>query len=457
MILMLLTPALAGGYFFSDSGIVATGRGGAWIAGADNQFAQYYNPAGLIRVENPTLNVGLSLVQQRTSFTRVDDDGEQLPTVENQAAPFKVPQLGFASPLVEDKLAFAFGMVSPYAPSASYDPEGAQRYSVIETEIYQWSWGPSVAWRPHEVFTVGLGLQAKALILGQSLNVSAAGIDSIGGDVNVSANAIDAFTPNVNVGILVEPHEAVSFGLAVQPPTKFRAKGKAVLDVGVGTLGTAVEGDVDRFQDGGCEDGQTDPVCANEDGIGLEIQLPLVVRTGIAVRPVETLEIELAAVYQRWSSLESILLTDVDPEIIVFNNPAEIDPEFALPAGLRDTTSLRLGAEWRVHDLLELRTGGFWESGAYRDQQLNVALYDPSKVQIGGGASFYPAKGRMRFDVAAAHLFFPNKEVTDSEVALVNLDVLNLGRAPATVGSGAYSSRGWIAGAQLSVLFGGLE
>ena len=457
MILTLLSTALAGGYFYSDSGIVATGRGGAWVAGADTQFAQYYNPAGLIRVKNPTLNVGLSLVQQRTSFTRVDDSGETLPTVENQAAPFKVPQLGFASPLIADKLAFAFGIVSPYAPSADYDPDGAQRYTIVDSSIYQWSLGPSFAWRPHEMFTVGVGLQAKSLMLRQSLNISASGVDVAGGDINVTADVVDAFAPNVNVGVLFEPHEAVSIGLALQPATRFHAKGKAVLDLTAGSLGTAVEGDVDRFQDGRCDDTQTDPVCANPDGIGLEIQLPLVLRAGVAVRPIPNLEIEAAAVYQRWSSLQSILLTDVDPELVVFGNPAELDSEFALPAGLRDTTSLRLGGEWRVSDLLELRAGGFWENGAYRDQQLTVAVYDTSKVQVGGGASIHPADGRLRFDVSAARLFFPSKDITDSEVTLVNADVLGTGFDAATVGNGSYASKGWVAAAQVSVLFGSLE
>ena len=65
-----LSPTAEGaGYYFSDSGIVSTGRGGAWIAGADNQFAQLHNPAGLIHVDAPTVNIGMSFVQQRTTFT----------------------------------------------------------------------------------------------------------------------------------------------------------------------------------------------------------------------------------------------------------------------------------------------------------------------------------------------------------------------------------------------------
>ena len=68
--LLLPAAAQAGGYYYSDSGIVATGRGGAWVAGADTQFAQHYNPAGLIRVREPTFNLGWSGVAQYTRWNQ---------------------------------------------------------------------------------------------------------------------------------------------------------------------------------------------------------------------------------------------------------------------------------------------------------------------------------------------------------------------------------------------------
>ncbi|MFT5456046.1 MAG: long-subunit fatty acid transport protein, partial [Myxococcota bacterium] len=112
LLLASASEGLAGGYYYSDSGIVALGRGGAWVAGADTQFAQEYNPAGLVRIERPTINVGMSQIQQNVGFDRFKAEGGTYKTAENQAAPFLVPQLGFATPLPSD-LAFAFGFYSP--------------------------------------------------------------------------------------------------------------------------------------------------------------------------------------------------------------------------------------------------------------------------------------------------------------------------------------------------------
>lgn len=450
--ILLVGAALAGGYFYSDSGIVATGRGGAFVAGADTQFAQYYNPAGLIHVERHTVNLGFSSVQQHIRFTRVNADGEVLPTAENQAAPFFVPQLGMAGPLIPGKLAYAVGMVSPFAPSSDYDPDGPQRYSIIDTSIYQFSVGPSLAWRPHPMLTVGLGLQAKVLILGQRLKISATGRDDPSGDISVQAEARDSFTPNVNAGLLFDPVDAVTVGLAVQPPTTFRARGHAVLDFTDSSLAAAVDRPI--YQDGACTIGPDDPTCAAEDGIGLEIGLPLVIRAGVAVRPRANLEIEGAVVWQNWKVLEDIVLSDVDPELLVFGAPAALPAEFPLPAGLRDTTSFRLGAEWRVDDELELRAGGFYETGALTAQKISVSLVDPWKVQVGGGFSIWPVDGRVRIDGAVAGLYFPRQTITDSDVEQIFVDVLELGTDPPVVGNGELSASGWLIGLQGSWIFG---
>jgi long-subunit fatty acid transport protein len=258
----------------------------------------------------------------------------------------------------------------------------------------------------------------------------------------------DGFTPNLNGGLLIEPVEQVSIGLAIQPPTTFRARGQAVLDF----TGSGLEAAVDRsvYQDGGCTIGPADPACANEDGIELEIGLPLVLRAGIAVRPRPNVEIEAAVVWQNWKVLEDIILRDVDPPITAFGAPADLPPEFPLPAGLRNTASWRLGAEWRVDDMIALRAGGFYENGALSNERLSVSLVDPWKVQVGGGWSLWPVDGRIRIDGAVAGIFFPALDLRESKVEQIFVDVLDTGNTPATVGNGDLRSSGWIVGLQAS-------
>ncbi|MEQ1567867.1 MAG: outer membrane protein transport protein [Myxococcota bacterium] len=439
--------AFAGGYYYSDAGIVATGRGGAFVAGADNQFAQYYNPAGLIRIPAPTVNVGWSGVQQNVSFTRLRSDGSRYPTVENQASPFDVPELGFATP-VGDRAVLALGFYSPFAPSSLYDEEGPQRYSIKDTEIYQFSIGPSAAVRVHEMLVLGVGLQWQYLRLGEEVDLTVSGNETAAfeddptGDIAVSAKVNDPFTFGVNAGLLFEPVDALTIGLALQPGTKFRAGGEGALDFDGNTFATLGLLDQTRYVD---------------DDIRLDIALPWVIRAGIAVRPVPRLEIEGAVVWQDWSSLGDIVIDDVDVTLVsdsplIPDDQKEVAGRFELPAGLRDTFSLRLGVEGQVTDRIELRAGGFWENGSVDTPDLSVALVDPAKFQIGAGGSVWAIPSRLKFDVAYARLFFPSLEIRDSTVEQIDAGVLPTA-TPNIVGNGDLSSNGWVLGLAGSVSF----
>ncbi len=430
---LLTAPAEAGGYYLPDSGIIAYGRGGAYVASAEGQFAQYYNPAGLIRTEHPTINLGLSGVQQHTSFTRLADDGTFLDPAVNEAPPFLIPQVGFVTPLGDD-FALAVGFTSPFAPSSDYDPDGPQRYTIIETTIWNFSVGPSLAWRPVPQVAVGLGLQWQMLRVDQRLKVTTSGQDDHSNDVSVDARVWDHFTPSFNAGVIVEPIEELSIGLSVQPPARFRGKGEGELDFTGHVL---------------FEQGMIDKAVWRDDDITLNIQLPLVLRGGLAGRPVPGLEIEGAVVYERWSALSDIVVEDIDVTITGDFVEEQVEDSISLPAGFRDVVSFRLGAAYEVHPQLALRAGGFYETASLGPQEVNVAVMDTPKIQVGGGLSFWPVPA-ARIDLSAAYLFFQDAQVRDSSLRQINV----YGGDEKVVGNGDYSASGWMVGGQVSWAFG---
>jgi long-chain fatty acid transport protein len=452
-LLVAIPHAHAGGYYFSDSGIIATGRGGAWIAGANTQFAQQYNPAGLIRVEAPTINIGLSGVTQNIRFERACPSADRtdvepcgpVPTaafydeVRNEAPPFLIPEIGFAMP-IGDRVGFAFGFQSPFAPDTAFEEEGPQRYTSKQLTIYQFSVGPSVAVKLHEMFTLGLGLQYQFFQIENELDITIGGQDNPEGDVASSLKATDAFTPNLNGGLLFEPVKQVSVGISVQPPTQFNASGPLSIDF----AGTAL-----------ADNNLLNETSYTDDEIALSIKLPWVVRGGVAVRPIENLEIEAAAVWQDWSTMEDIAITDIsipldsDSELV----PETIDNDISLPAGLEDTISLRLGGEMRVMDELAVRAGGFYETSGLTPSEVSVQLYDTSKVQLATGGSLFLADQQLRIDAAFAWLFLQNLAVTNSNVVQVDSGEFPLQNGPLVVGNGNYESSGWTLGVGASWMF----
>jgi long-subunit fatty acid transport protein len=305
--LLALPSALAGGYYYPDAGIIANGRGCAYVAGANTQFAQYYNPAGLVNVDRPQLNVGISGVKQAVTFTRINEDPADLDgfyePVQNEGKLFTVPELGFATP-IGDKFGFAFGFTSPFAPDYVFDADGSQRYSIVDNVIWSFQVGPSFAYRPVPQVAVGLGLQWQVLRVEERLKVTTSGqlgtdvdgdglmdwyADNPAGDVSVDARVWDRFTPGFNLGALITPVPQISVGVSLQPSMTFSAKGHGTLDFTGHTLEQYI-----------------DQTVWTDDDITLELQMPLLFRSGVAVRPVEGLEIEGDFVYEGWKTLEDI-------------------------------------------------------------------------------------------------------------------------------------------------------
>ncbi len=438
LLLFVASDALAGGYFFPDSGVVATGRGGAFVASADDTFAQYYNPGALVRLDRWTIDLGVSGVQQSLSFDRQMDDGSFAPTVSNEGGMFVVPQIGVGGPLIEDKLHMAVGLYTGYSPSFAYEQEGPQRYTLRDSLIWQAFAGPSVSYSPIPQLSIGVGLQWQFLRVEQELTVSTIGGDDPGSDVDIAVKQADPFAPSANFGVLVRPVDELSIGLTLQLPSSFDANGSMSADF----TGSAIEGIlVDTM--------------IQDDAVRLALDMPLILKAGVAVHPTNDSVVEVAVVYEQWSSLTELALSDIDLEL-EFNNgfPApEVESTLSLPAGLRDVVSLRLGGSVDVMDALTLRAGGFYETGSQRDDQLNVGLYDPAKFQLSGGTSVHLLDDRLHVDLSVANVFFGNREVRDSTSKQV---VLQEGDAfePSVVGNGDYRSNGLVVAGGLSWSFG---
>lgn len=403
--------ASAAGYFYPDSGIVANGRGGAFVAGANNQFAQYYNPAGLIRMKYPTLNVGLSGVKQYVDFDRAPAaDGTTFDRVQNQGQWFSIPEIGFATPL-SDKFAMAVGITSGFAPDFAYPADGPQRYSMIDAGIYAFSIGPSFAYRPIPQVTVGVGLEWEVLQVQERLKVTTTGLDAPGGDVLVDAAVKDNFTPSYNLGLLIEPVEQVSIGVSYQPPIAFEGRGTGLLDF----TGNALEPLLRQSQ-------------WTDDDIGMALQMPMFIRSGVAVRPIEGLEIEGDFVYEGWSALQDIVVNDIDVEVqggcnsegqnCMITQP--VQDSLALPAGFRDAWSVRLGAEY-AFEHVDVRAGGMYETASLTPQQVSVAVVDTPKFQLGTGTSVHLLNNRLIVDAYASTVKFQHLTITDSQVSQINV------------------------------------
>lgn len=473
MLLLLAIQAQAASYYFLDSGTRAIGRGGAFVAGADDLSAQYYNPAALTHIDRPTLNFNFWGLQQYVAFTRNDleDTGACFggcDTIYNESGPMLEPQLGYAMPLGKaipalEGSTFAIGMFVPTSPMMQFDPNGPQRYALIDALVWQIFAGPSVALRTPKLpwLTLGGGIQYSFLRADEALAVSAI-IDPDGsdgplspiykdtqdGDVSLTLRSWDKFELTWNAGLLIQPVEWLEIGASVQPPVLYDADGSL-----------EVKFDEDHVFRDFIESGD-----ATDPDVKLGVGIPWVLRGGVQIRPIQPLRVEASFVWTDWSQTTSLDITEVNlllktKDSVLDLEDIEITDDVNIPTGFVDAWSVRLGGDYQLNPWARVSLGGYYETSAVLPERQGVSVVDSPKWGLGAGATFN-VKQRLALDVSFGEQFLANRTITDSELRQITLqtDPFNTEDTVVSeglvVGNGEFTSRLTFLAVGASVYFG---
>lgn len=458
MILLLVAQAHASAYYFLDSGTRSIGRGGAFIVGADDTSAQYYNPAALANVKRTMVNVNVWGVNQYIHFDRADDDAGEYEPIENESPPIIEPQGGVIIPLrgVAPFLKWttlAVGLYVPTSPYLKYPTDGAQRYALDDSLIWQIYAGPSIAQRMPfaDWITVGAGLQYTFLRVDESITATSCTTfeqdedgscpgDDEANDILLQIKSWDTMKWSANFGVMVEPTPWLKFGGAAQPPIHYEPTGSM----------TASFNDENALVSSQLEPNKDGKYSYTDKDIRVLVDVPWIVRAGVEVRPVDKVAIELDGTWTQWSALSKLSITDVNltlakkeggqlTEDLVVND----DVNFA--TGYKDAWSGRLGGDYTPLDWLKVRAGIHYETSAIPDTTQGVQLVDGTKYGFGVGGTFTIAK-RVAFDVAFAQQFLGNRTISDSDLrqqALIyDLDLVDPENTKTSVGQGRVVGNG---------------
>ena len=439
--------ARAAGYYLGDISPRGLGRAGAFVAGANDGMAYYYNGGALSRLKGTTFTANVASVEQYIWFDRTDTSTETFEPVENIGPPMPVPAF-VVTQSIGEKTTVALGWYSPYGPDYEYDPDGAQRYTLKDSLLLQGSGGPTVAYEALPGVAVSAGLTwtfqkiEEDIALGSAFLVDGAPVGEIH-DIDIHISAADYRAWSWNLGLLIEPSARWALGASVASARTYDATGELEVAFAEGNpLAEFIE-----------EEAVTD------DDVTVLISMPLIARLGFAYRPLSALEVELAMVYEAWSILEETTVTGLDITLTSTTGEIYITDDVDLPAGFQDAVSVRLGSEYDPTDSLTLRAGGLWESSAVPTKSLGVNVVDSRKWGAGAGLTYTFAEG-FDLDVGVMKLFMREQTVRDSdlEMALLGIDLLALDEAGLVdgenVGNGKYRSNATLAAIGLHIALG---
>jgi long-chain fatty acid transport protein len=452
------TTASAAGLYTADRGVRPLGRGGAFVAGADDLGAIWYNPAGLADA-GTTLFIDLAWMNFSSEYkrkTQVTDSGGTVRTYEyprvDGTTPFlPIPTVGGTYNFGDKKqYTAAIGVLAPYASIASYPltvngQPSPSRYSLVSLDGSVLAVaGAYFSYKPIEQIRIGGGLQALVGSFKSRVVFSASPPDRLisspedpAYDSLAQLDVGPIVAPSANFGIVAIPEKHIRLGLSGQLP--FWVNAPATIKV---RLPTAAVFDK-AYQQG--EDAQ------------VRFRLPPIVRAGVEYRidlaDEDNVRMELAYVREFWSLHESI---DVRPEnvklydITGFPSPFGVAP-ISLPRNFQDSNSFRAGFEWSTKSIvrsnrIDLRGGVSYETSAIPDEWVSPLTYDANKLIGSTGASLHAGEN-WRLDAVAALALIDGTQVAPDKARVPRVNPVQ-GNPTKTesINGGDYSARAIILG-----------
>lgn len=451
-------PARAAGLYTSERGVRPLGRGGAFVAGADDPGAIWFNPAGLADAGTSIL-VDFSWLNFSSEYRRRVNVTDNLGVVRT----YEYPKVDGSTPFLpiptivgtyafgrEKQFTAAFGLFAPYSTIASYPltlngQPAPQRYSLISLDgSLLLVPGLYLAYKPIEQIRLGIGLQALVGSFASRVVFSASPSDRLIGapeqpeyDALSQLNVGPIIAPSGNLGITAEPDKHVRIAVSGQLP--FWVNAPATVAV---RLPTAAPFD-GAYQQG--EDAR------------VKFRLPPIVRAGVEYRTSvggeDTVRVEAAYVREFWSLHDSI---DVLPENMTLNNVTGFPSPFSvgtisLPRNFQDSNSVRLGGEYSTKAIfpqnrLDFRAGFAYETSAIPKEWVSALTYDANKMTGSFGGSVHVGD-HWRMDALLALVFLDGTSVDPAEAKVPRINPVK-GNPTDTeaINGGDYSARAVIVG-----------
>ncbi len=453
----------AGGLYFSDRGVRPMGRAGAFVAGADDLGAVWYNPAGLADAGTGVL-ADFSWLRFGVDYTRTllvrDADGTMReptsPTVSGRSPVIPLPTLAWSYNFGDRKeYTIAGGVLAPYVALASYadtvtGANGQPQPSPARYTLGSFNGsllalpGLWAAWKPIEELRFGAGVMALMGTFKSTVTFSASPQDRIIGapeqpeyDANAQLSVGPIFAPTANAGVTYVPHKQIRFGISGQLPMIISAPA---------TFKVRMPSDVvfDNAKQNGTE-------------AHVRFELPAIFRVGVEVRPVPELRIEATYVREFWTTHHSI---DAVPQGMSIDGITGLPPHVAIPTisiprGFDNSNSYRLGGEYRFVVSgypMDLRGGISYETSAVPPGYLSLSSLDFDKYVLSIGGGLYVGE-HWRFDALYAHLFASSVYVDPHAAQIPRINPIK-GNAPfEPVNGGQYSASADLIGLGLQYKF----
>ena len=434
------------------------GRAGAFVAGADDLGALWYNPAGLADAKTSVL-ADFSWLRFTSEFTRelrvVDADNTvryaTSPTVKGTSPIIPFPTLAASYNFGREKQwTVAGGTYAPYAALATYPETVAGQRSPARYALGSFDgsalilMGGYLAYKPIEQLRFGAGVGALVGFFQSNVTFTVSPPDRLVAapeqpeyDAAASFRVGPIIAPTGNLGVTWVPIKQLRVGSSFQLPVWVSSSAKFDLRLPNAAI--------------------FDSAHVSGRDAHVKFKLPPILRVGVEARPTDTLRVELTYVREFWSVHDDIELRPEGVNLVgIAGLPNRVPiPAIKFPRNFQDSNSFRLGGEYTFklwgYDY-DIRSGVSFETSAIPREYLSLLTIDMNKVTLALGAGIHIAD-HWRFDLTYAHLFASSVVVAPDQARIGRVNPI-AGNAPfEAVNGGSYAAAADLIGVGLQYTF----
>lgn len=425
-----------------EAGTAHIGRGGAWLARADDPLAAYFNPAALA-TQPSGAHVGAQLLIKKHCMDRRDDRGERLAPAPGfnpppdevcaDIAPLPNPQFGLAV-RAHRHVAIGIAVLAPHALPGIVWPatveyanaSGAKvphpsptRYMLLETKALGAFPTIAVGAAITPQLQLGAGFvwglssfELTSMIEGASTQSSPTGPepDDFGTDIRATVNGFDGFIPGFVASALWSPHRR--FDIAGW--YRFSDSIKSKLDLRT---------EAPFYSTQGLEN-PSPAVTEVADAGSFRLPIPMEAKLGFRYRhpregaqsqrwltqhgdwardslSQDVFDVELDATWANNAQIDTVEIRVKPSTFVNLGGIQALVPENGdTPHHYKHVLGVRLGGEYvPIADLLAVRAGLFFESPGQDAEDLYVDFHQGWRLGGGGGVTL-----RFdRFDISVAY------------------------------------------------------
>ncbi|MBC2735903.1 MAG: transporter [Desulfobacteraceae bacterium] len=364
--LTLVSGAHAGGLYLYEVGSPDVGLAGAgYAARADDAATVFTNPAGMTRLDQPSLMMGA-----QPMYLHIDFNPDGSTSADNVTLPgggvadsgdtngwMPAGGLYYVHP-VNDRLRVGMALNGYFGLALDYEDDWVGRYYVQEATLQAAAIQPAVAWKVNDWLSLGAGVAALYGTLEEKIAVNNLAPALADGKLKVSD---EDWTAQFNLGVLIEPQKGTRFGLTYLSEADLDFSDRVEFS-GLGPgLSTAL--------------GNRGLLNAKLD---LGITMPQAVMLSVYHEFTDRLALMANLGWQDWSRFGQV---DVSVD-------ADNDTSLTTELDYKDTWHVALGVEYQVADAWQLTGGVAYDSAMMDEDDVTPALPTSDSWRFGLGTRY---------------------------------------------------------------------